>query len=290
MPPTSPTICEKLSSAIAPFDEKIVNDLASLNTGALGPVKLFTGIYPKNPRLPLSIFIAPFIVNALPSSVSFALKLIAPPEIIVPFIDVPVPTFTAPVTNQNTLLALAPFFNIILEFGLVFNAKTGGDAGILKIKTALGSPCASNVKLKFNDVAPGKRYVPALSVESFPNIGFVIDESGIAALKKLYAKSKSPAQVLLAPSPSCITPFTLPKPVLEPEFEPTLPVKWVRYFAGSVVPTFVTAPTVVKRTKFAAVPKLGACPKSIFGKANKTTAIINSRKVVFMILKVLSVK
>jgi hypothetical protein len=147
---------------------------------------------------------------------------------------------------------------MIRELAAVLNAKTGGAAGILKIKTAFGLFLASRVRVKLREVAPGNKYVPAKRVESLPNTGFIMVESGIAALKKLYASNKSAEQVLLAPSPSCITPFTFPKPVLDPEFVPTLPVRWVRYLAGSVVPIFVTAPTVEKRTKSAAVPKFGA--------------------------------
>jgi len=70
----------------------------------------------------------------------------------------------------------------------------------------------------------------------------------------LQATNKSAAHFALAPSASCITPFTFPNAVLEPLLVPTLPVRWEN-------PVLLTAPFVENRTKLAAVPKLGACAK-----------------------------
>ena len=79
--------------------------------------------------------------------------------------------------------------------------------------------------------------------------------------------SKSAAHCALAPSPSCITPFTFPKAVLEPLFVPTLPV-------SCEIPELLTAPFEEKRTKFAAVPKVGACPKLTLGSKNKISKML----------------
>ncbi len=65
----------------------------------------------------------------------------------------------------------------------------------------------------------------------------------------------------LAPSLSCITPFTFPNPVLEPLLVPTLPVIFE-------IPVFVTAPTLEKRTNPAAVPSGGAWAKFTMGIVN----------------------
>jgi hypothetical protein len=63
-----------------------------------------------------------------------------------------------------------------------------------------------------------------------------------------------------------IVPFTLPKPVTAPLFDPTLPVTLE-------VPVLVTAPLEVKRTKFAAVPRLGAWAKLKTGKNSTATTV-----------------
>ena len=65
--------------------------------------------------------------------------------------------------------------------------------------------------------------------------------------------------------------------MLDPLFDPTFPV-------SCEIPELLTSPFVEKSTKSAAVPKLGTCPKSILGIANKTKAINMNRKVVFITL------
>ncbi len=87
---------------------------------------------------------------------------------------------------------------------------------------------------------------------------------------------------MLAPSPSCMIPFTFPKLVLEPLFVPTLPVRCVRYL---YVPTFVTAPTLVKITKSAAVPKGGACAKTSAGVNDSITTFKIFSSLVFILLR-----
>ena len=67
----------------------------------------------------------------------------------------------------------------------------------------------------------------------------------------LYAICKSAAHCAEAPSPICITPLTLPKPVTGPLLVPKFPVSWD-------CPVFTTAPSLVKAIKFAAVPSVGA--------------------------------
>ncbi len=96
------------------------------------------------------------------------------------------------------------------------------------MNTAFGFPCPFNVRPRLSEVAPGRRKIPGRMVVPFP-ITLPKVESVIAALNVLYAKRRSAAHCVLAPSPSCITPFTFPKLVLEPLFVPTLPVRCVRY-------------------------------------------------------------
>jgi hypothetical protein len=59
----------------------------------------------------------------------------------------------------------------------------------------------------------------------------------------------------------------LPKPVTGPLLVPKLPV-------SCDCPVFTTAPVVVNAIKFAAVPNVGACPKSYFG--DPRNAIVSS--------------
>ena len=59
---------------------------------------------------------------------------------------------------------------------------------------------------------------------------------------------------------------TFPKAVLDPLFVPTFPVR-------CEIPVLLTAPLVEKRTKLAAVPKGGACPKWRSGKDNNATVV-----------------
>jgi hypothetical protein len=54
------------------------------------------------------------------------------------------------------------------------------------------------------------------------------------------------------------------------------------------MPVLVTAPTEVNKTKPADVPKVGACPKFILGKNNRTITIKKSS--LFFIIKLLFVK
>ena len=204
----------------------------------------------------------------------------APPERILPLMVTPASIFTAPLTCQNTLHAFAPLIKWIFELGFAVNAYATA-VGVLKIKTASGFPSAFKVRPKFSDASPGIKYIPALRVVSFPITGFKRVSVGIAALSELYALSKSIAHCPLAPSPSCITPFTFPKLVLEPLFVPTLPVRCVRYL---YVPTFVTAPTEEKRTKSAAVPKGGACAKFKVGIKSRITAVNTLSSFVFIFL------
>ena len=55
---------------------------------------------------------------------------------------------------------------------------------------------------------------------------------------------------------------------------PTLPVT-------CEVPVLVTAPLVEKRTKLAAVPRLGACAELILGLANKAKAVMERSNLFF---------
>ena len=71
-------------------------------------------------------------------------------------------------------------------------------------------------------------------------------------------------------------PFTLPNAVLEPLLVPTLPVRWE-------IPELLTAPFEVKRTKSAAVPKLGACPKVILENDKRVNAVIPISNLFFIL-------
>ncbi len=157
--PTLPSTCEVPSSETSPIVEKTAYCFDSTNTGAAGPVGngavIFTGKYAFKPMSPLLTVTSPLIVSALPSRSLPTDMDIDPPAIIVPFMMVLAPILTAPVTYQNTLDACAPLINLTCAFTLVLKAYTGGPAGILKMNTAFGFPCASKMMLLFSEVAPG---------------------------------------------------------------------------------------------------------------------------------------
>ena len=74
----------------------------------------------------------------------------------------------------------------------------------------------------------------------------------VALTNWLYIKTTSVEQAAVAAFCDSIFPFTLPKPVLAPTLEPTLPVT-------CEIPVLVIAPTEVNNTKSAALPKVGVC-------------------------------
>src|SRR5688572_15503556 len=104
--------------------------------------------------------------------------------------------------------------------------------------------------------------MPAFSVCPLPSRG-AGNIVATALLSWLYAISRSAEAAPVAPLLLCMVPFTFPKPVLEPLFEPTFPVRWVML----VLPM---APLEVKSTKLAAVPKEGG----VWAKRNEQGNIV----------------
>ncbi|MNV68236.1 hypothetical protein D3C71_1610720 [compost metagenome] len=110
---------------------------------------------------------------------------------------------------------------------------------ILKMNTALESPCPSRVNVVATDPAAAMAYTPGNSVSPFPSTGPCITVGAMASISA-HANSRSVRHCSVCALAICMVPITfeVSKPVMAPTLVPEFPVTFD-------MPVLPTAPLMV---------------------------------------------